>query len=224
MDSIVISLGGSVVLSDDIESPYFEKLMELLKKYCKKFKIYIIIGGGKTARNYIKLGRKLGLNEEDLDSIGIDITKINAKIITNLIGISNKKIPETTDEAKKIDKPIVVMGGTTPGHSTDMVGAELAEKTNSIKYIIATNVDGVYDKDPNIYPDAKQIKKISIDKLIDQLGTDWKAAGKNVVIDGPALVIIKRSKIQTLVLNGKKLDELEKAIFNKPFNGTIITI
>lgn len=103
-----------------------------------------------------------------------------------------------------------------------MVGAELAEKTNSIKYIIATNVDGVYDKDPNIYTDAKQIKNISIDKLINQLGTDWKTAGKNVVIDGPALVIIKRSKIQTLVLNGKKLDELEKAISNKPFNGTII--
>lgn len=222
MDSIVISLGGSVVLSDDIENSYFEKLINLFKKYSKKFKIYIVIGGGKTARNYINLGRKLGLNEENLDLIGIDITKVNAKIISYLIRLSNEKIPDTTDDAKKIDKPIVVMGGTTPGHSTDMVGAELAEKTNSIKYIIATNVDGVYDKDPNIYTDAKQIKNISIDKLINQLGTDWKTAGKNVVIDGPALVIIKRSKIQTLVLNGKKLDELEKAISNKPFNGTII--
>lgn len=113
MDSIVISLGGSVVLSDDIENSYFEKLINLFKKYSKKFKIYIVIGGGKTARNYINLGRKLGLNEENLDLIGIDITKVNAKIISYLIRLSNEKIPDTTDDAKKIDKPIVVMGGTT---------------------------------------------------------------------------------------------------------------
>jgi uridylate kinase len=114
------------------------------------------------------------------------------------------------------------MGGTNPGHSTDMVGAELAEKTNASKFIIATNVDGVYDKDPNIYKDAKQIKKISIKQLIAKYGTEWNTAGKNIVIDGPALGIIDRAKIPTFVLNGKKLDELEKAINNQPFKGTVI--
>ena len=224
MDSIVISIGGSVILSDDIGITYFEELANLLKKKCKQYKIYIIVGGGKTARTYIKLGRKLDLDEQTLDQIGIEITRTNARLLTNIIDISNENIPSTTDEAKKIDKPIVIMGGTTPGHSTDMVGAELAEKTNAIKYIIATNVDGVYDKDPNKFSDAKQLKEISIDKLIKKYGTNWEAAGKNVVIDGPSLEIIKRAKIPTFVLNGKKLDQLENAIANKQFEGTTIKI
>ena len=224
MDSIVISIGGSVILSDDIGITYFEELAKLLKKICKKYKIYIIVGGGKTARTYIKLGRELDLDEQKLDQIGIGITRTNAKLLTNIIGISNEDIPVTTEEAKKIDKPIVIMGGTTPGHSTDMVGAELAEKTNASKYIIATNVDGVFDKDPNKFSNAKQLNEITVDELIKKYGTDWGTAGKNVVIDGPALEIIKRAKIPTLVLNGKKLDQLKKAITDQQFNGTKIKI
>jgi len=222
MESIVIGLGGSVILSEDITISYFKDLVNLLKDLSKKYKIYLVIGGGRTARTYIKLGRELNLNEETLDKIGIEITRLNAKLIANIIDISNKFIPLTTDEAKLVKKPIVVMGGTTPGHSTDMVGAELAEKVGASKYIIATNVDGVYDKDPNKFKDAKQLKEISIKQLIQKYGTNWDVAGQNVVIDGPALEIIERAHIQTFVLNGKKLDELKKAITNQSFNGTII--
>jgi uridylate kinase len=224
MNSIVISLGGSVLISDDIDISYFENLKDLLKKLSDQYKIYIIIGGGKTARTYINLGRKLIFDENTLDNFGIEITRINAKILTNLLDESNKYIPKTTDEAKDIINNIVIMGGTTPGHSTDMVGAELAEKVGASKFIIATNVDGVYDKDPNKYRDAKQLREISIESLINEYGTDWKSAGKNIVIDGPALQIIKRAKIPTFVLNGKKLDELKKAIDDKDFNGTKIKI
>ena len=224
MESIVISIGGSVILSDDVHIPYFKNLVDILMKLCKTFKIYIIVGGGKTARTYIRLGRELNFDEDTLDEIGIDVTRINAKILTNILGISNKKIPHTTDDAKKLKNPIVVMGGTTPRHSTDMVGAELAEKVNASKFVIATNVDGVYDKDPNKFKDAKQIKEISIKQLIEEHGTKWGTAGKNVVIDGPALEIIKRAKIPTFVLNGKKLNQLERAITSQPFNGTTINV
>jgi len=224
MNSIVISLGGSVLLSDDLDIAFFKKLTNLLKQLSKQYKIYIIVGGGKTARTYIQLGRKLNFDEKILDQFGIDITRVNARFLTNLIEISNAEIPNSTDEAIKIDKPIIVMGGTTPGHSTDMVGAELAEKVSALKFIIATNVDGVYDKDPNKYSNAKQLKEISIEKLVNDYGTEWSVAGKNVVIDGPALQIIKRAKIPTFVLNGKKLEELDKVINNQLFNGTKIKI
>ncbi|OGS41111.1 MAG: hypothetical protein A3K77_07250 [Euryarchaeota archaeon RBG_13_31_8] len=222
MESIVVALGGSVILSDDITISYFNNLAILLKDLSKKYKIYLVIGGGKTARAYIKLGRDLNLNEETLDQIGIEITRLNAKIIANIVDISNKYIPQTTDEAMNVKKQVVVMGGTTPGHSTDMVGAELSEKIGASKYIIATNVDGVYDKDPNKFKDAIQLKEISIKQLIEKYGTRWDSAGQNVVIDGPALEIIDRAHIPTFVLNGKKLDELKKAIIGQTFNGTII--
>jgi uridylate kinase len=224
MQTVVITIGGSVILSNENDVSFLEKLADLLKKLCKQYKIFIITGGGKISRTYIEIGRNLGFNEEVLDEIGVDITRVNAKLLRNILKISNKKIPSTTDDAKKIDTPIVVMGGTTPGHSTDMVGAELAEKTNAERFIIATNVDGIYDKDPNKHQDAIQLKKVSIEQLIKSYGTGWDAAGKNIVVDGPALEIIKKAKINTFVVNGKRFDQLEKAVTGQSFDGTIITL
>jgi len=224
MKKIVISLGGSVLISEYENKTFIQNFTKLMKKTSENYKIYLVIGGGKTARNYIKVGRTLNLSEKKLDEIGIEITRVNASFLASILKFSNTKIPHTTNEAKNMKNPVVIMGGTTPGHSTDMVAAELAEKTKSAKLIIATNVDGIYDKDPNKYKNAKQIKEISVKKLIDQYGTEWESAGKNVVIDGPALKIIQRLKIPTFVLNGKKLDQLEKAIDNNSFNGTKIKI
>jgi len=170
------------------------------------------------------LGRELGLNEEILDDFGIRITRINARFLASIIEISNKEIPITTAEANKIEKPIVVMGGTTPGHSTDLVGAELAEKSGADRFIIATNVDGIFDKDPNKYDDATQLKEITVKELIKKYGTKWNAAGSNIVIDGPALEVINKIKIPTFIVNGNRLDQLEKAITNQNFEGTRIII
>ncbi len=224
METIVVSIGGSVIISEDADVSFFKKLVNLLNKLSSKYKIFIVVGGGKTARKYIELGRELGLSEETLDDLGIKITRINAKLLASIVETSNKKIPSTTSEANKINKTIVIMGGTIPGHSTDLVGAELAEKSGADRFIIATNVDGIYDKDPNKYDDAKQLREISIEKLIEKYGTGWNAAGSNVVIDGPALDVIDKIKIPTFVVNGKQLDQLEKAMTNQKFNGTRIII
>ena len=222
MKTVVVSIGGSVVLSDEADVLFLKNLTDLFKKICKEYKLFIIVGGGKIARRYIQLGRELGFDEDTLDLIGIDVTRVNARIITNLLGVSNKEIPNTTDEAIKLDKPIVVMGGTDSKHSTDLVGAELAEKTHAVRFVNATNVDGIYDKDPNKYKNATQLKEISIDQLITQYGTKWSAAGKNIFMDEPALEIIKRAKLTTYIVNGKRLDQLEKALYGQSFNGTII--
>ncbi len=224
MKTVVVSIGGSVVLSDEADAVFLINLTALFKKMSDEYKLFVIVGGGKIARRYIQLGRDLGFDEDTLDLIGIDVTRVNARIIANLIGSSNKEIPHTTKEALKLDFPIVVMGGTGPRHSTDLVGAELAEKTHAVRFVNATNVDGIYDKDPNKYRDAKQLKQVSIDQLIEQYGTTWGAAGKNIFMDEPALEVIKRRKIPTLIVNGKRLDELEKALTGEPFDGTIILV
>ncbi len=224
MESIILSIGGSVILAEEADVSFLKRLATLLKKISKQYKIYMIVGGGKIARSYIKRGRELNLDEDVLDQLGIDITRVNAKLLTSLIGISNDNIPLTTDEAERIDKPIVIMGGTIPGHSTDLVGAELAEKTGANKFIIATNVDGIYDKDPNKYSDAKQLKEVTIIELIKKYGTEWNSAGSNVVIDGPALELINKAKIPAFVVNGKRLNQLEKVMTNQLFDGTIIKV
>jgi len=224
MKTVVVSIGGSVVLSDEADAAFLKTLTDLFKKISKEYKLFVIVGGGKIARRYIQLGRELGFDEDTLDLIGIDVTRVNARIITNLLGVSNKEIPHTTDEAMKLDKSIVVMGGTDPKHSTDLVGAELAQKTHAVRFVNATNVDGIYDKDPNKYKDAKQLKEVTIDQLIEQYGTKWGTAGKNIFMDEPALEIIKRAKLATSIVNGKRLDQLEKALTGQPFDGTKILV
>jgi uridylate kinase len=222
MKTIVISIGGSVILSKEADTIFLRNLSNLLMKLSSQYKIFIIVGGGNVARKYIQLGRELNFNEFTLDQIGIDVTRVNAKILINILENTNKEIPNTTDEALNMNESIVVMGGTTPGHSTDMVGAELAEKISADLFIIATNVDGIYDKDPNKYDDAKKLMQIKIDELIKNHGIRWESAGKNTVIDGPALEIIKQARLTTYVVNGKQLDQLEKAITNQSFDGTKI--
>ena len=224
MKSIVLSLGGSVLLSDNQDHDYFQKLIHLLHHISTQYKLYMVVGGGNIARKYIRLGRHLDFNESRLDTLGIEITRVNAKLLTYLLDKTNTVIPSTTDEAKKMKTQIVVMGGTTPGHSTDMVGAELAEKVNAERFIIATNVDGIYDNDPKRYHNAKQLPTVSIDQLIKRYGTSWDSAGKHTVIDGPALKIIKRAKLTTYVVNGARLHQLENALLGRDFNGSKITV
>lgn len=222
MEKIVIAIGGSVLFSDQVAEDFFEKLNNLMQKLSKNYKIYLVVGGGKKARQLIKQRREQGLSEEKLDLIGIDVTRENAKYLSDKLENTNKIIPASTDEAEKLPDKIIVMGGTTPGHSTDMVAAELAQKIHASKFIVATNVDGVYNKDPNKFSDAVKYDEITIDEMVKEYGTNWESAGKNMVIDGPALGIIQKTRIPTFVLNGKNLEELEKAVTNKKFNGTLI--
>jgi len=229
LKTIVISIGGSIIASKDTDETFLEKLSNLLNDLSKDYKIFLIVGGGDIARRYIDIGRKLGLDEKSLDIIGIASTRVNAQFFTMLLDNSNKdEIPRNTDDAIKLSKTydIVVMGGTTPGHSTDMVGAELAEKSGANMFIIATNVDGIYDKDPRLHKDAKKFKKIKIDDLIKLVGgTDWRKAGSNVIVDGPACEIIKRNKIKTYVINGKNIEILKTLIEKcKLVEGTEIKI
>ena len=76
MKSIVISLGGSVLISEDLDYSFFNKLKNFLEQLINEYKIFIVVGGGKTARTYIKLGRKLNFDEKTLDKFGIDITRM----------------------------------------------------------------------------------------------------------------------------------------------------
>ncbi len=224
MKTLVLSLGGSILLSDTVTASYLTNLVTLLSRITKQYKLYIVVGGGPPARRYITLARQLHLDEFKLDHLGITITRANAQFLTMLLKQANTIIPETIQEAATLSDAIVVMGGTTHGHSTDMVGAELASYVQADRFVNATNVDGIYTKDPNTYKDAKQLKTIHINDLIKKYGTTWESAGKNVIIDGPALKIIKQARLPTLVVNGTRLDQLENALVGKSFDGTTIEV
>jgi len=223
MDTIVISLGGSVVLADDVDSTFYTELKELLSAQKDK-KIFVIVGGGPPARTYISRARKLQISEKKLDNIGIAITRVNALFLACQLLENLTVIPHSTQEALDLDQSLVIMGGTTPGHSTDFVGAELASLAKADLFVIATNVDGVFDKDPRKYDDAKMYASISVQELLEKYGGAWNAAGSNTVIDGPALQKIHDGHIPTIVVNGKNIKNLKNAIYHQPFHGTTISL
>jgi uridylate kinase len=88
----------------------------------------------------------------------------------------------------------------------------------------ATNVDGVYTRDPNKHRDAAFLPKMSFDDLLAVIGErEWTAAGAPGVIDGPATVLLARHGVPACVVRGTDLDNLGKAVAGQPFHGTHIT-
>lgn len=112
------------------------------------------------------------------------------------------------------------MGGTHPGHTTDAVSAMLAERIRATKLIIATNVKGVYDKDPRKFEDAIFLDRLSYDELLGIAATKEAGAGTSAVVDPLACKVVKRAKIPLKVVDGRNLDNLRKAILGETFEGT----
>ena len=121
--------------------------------------------------------------------------------------------PTSLKEAKiAVDSGlIVVAGGLNPGQSTNGAAALIAEKTNAIQFLNATDVDGIYDSDPNKNKKAKKFKRIEIKKLRNMLVHEDSVAGGYDLMDIVALKIIERSKIKTRVINSN-IKTLEKAL------------
>jgi len=225
MDAIVASVGGSIVVPGDDDAPFIKELAAMLLRVAESHKLYVVVGGGKVARYYIRTGRQLVQDEKFLDEMGIGATRLNARLLAAALGGSaNKSVPETIETAADVGKDyaIVIMGGTVPGHTTDAVSAMLAEKVGAARLVNATSVDGVYTADPNKDPGATKMPRLTFQELIDIVGTEHGEAGPNVVIDPVAAGIIARIKLPTYVVKGRDLKEFENALLGKEFIGTII--
>jgi uridylate kinase len=225
MTTIVLSVGGSILTPEGGEVDYINSLTAILKRYCSNNKLYLVVGGGPLARKYIGIARALGANEIELDELGIASTRLNARLLITALGSAAYPLPvESYEDAlvKAQEFPIIVMGGTQPGHTTDAVAIMLAEYIEADKFINVTSVDGVYTADPKLEPNAKKLDRLTPDELIKITQRDKHTAGPHIVIDPMAARIIKRSGIVTYVLDGHDLTALENAIMGKTFNGTII--
>lgn len=225
MKTVVISLGGSILIPE-LENHLIREYIPVLKKIAKKCQLYVVVGGGGEARRYIEVSRKLGIDEGTSDEIGILITRLNATLLIASLGNDcYPKVAETHNEARKFGESgkIVIMGGITPGQTTDAVAAVLAERVLASVFINATSVDGAYDKDPKKHPDAKKFDTMTPAQLLEIVGRTALSAGSNNVLDVIAARIVERSKIPLVVLDGREPKNLENAILKGKFSGTIVS-
>jgi len=214
---IVITIGGSIIIKDHNYMKFMD-YAEVLRDLTDENEIFVVVGGGKTARDYIEIARALGSSEALCDDIGIEVTRLNAKLLIAALGdYAYPEVPQNFREALQFasTKKIVVMGGTEPAHSTDAVGSILAEFVGAELLINATSVNGLYNKDPNKYSDAKMYNEIKPSKMIDLISTKDIKAGTYEFFDMTAIQIIKRSRIKTVILNGGDANNIKTAINGK---------
>ncbi len=216
---VVISLGGSIVAGDEIDVDYIKKFREFMDS-CEE-KVYVVVGGGATARRYIAGAKNLEMDEYTLDEIGIMATRLNARLL--ITPQTYPYVPESIPEAIKAGKSYknVVMGGTEPGHTTDGVALLLAEKLGEKKVINMTSVGGIYDKDPKKYNDAQLIERLSYDDAKSMFHSRRMDAGLNIPLDLLAIKIAERSGIEIHIV-GREIDTLKKVIENENYKGTVI--
>jgi len=223
---VVLSLGGSSLLTGTGDREYLERLAALLKRLGASGPLAVVVGGGRTARDYIDLGRALGLTEVELDELGIDVTRLHARLLAGRIGPPTPAHPPTTvgqavHELGRVSP--VVMGGTEPGHTTDGVAALLAVRLRSVRMVNATRVGALFDRDPRKDPTARPVRSLSWDAFRAVVYRDSSdRAGQEFVFDRLGADLLHRAKIPLSIVDGRDLAKLEAALTGASFGGTLV--
>ena len=113
---VVIKLSGSVFHNDNNQDQ-----IEVLKKYSSMLidissivQPVVVTGGGQIARFYINTARKLGLDESSLDLMGIDVSRLNAKLLISSLGNHvYPNVPKSLDDISNFmeSNKIIISGG-----------------------------------------------------------------------------------------------------------------
>jgi uridylate kinase len=220
----VISLGGSVLVPNKIDIEFLKKFKNIIKEEIKNGKKFIIIvGGGKTARNYQNAAKRvIKVSNEDLDWLGIHATKINAHLLLTIFRkYAYYRIIKNPKEKIKLKEKILIAAGWKPGFSTDYDAVLLAKTYGSDTIINLTNVDYVYDKDPNKFKDAKPFEKISWKDYLNLIEEKW-IPGMSAPFDPIASKLAQKFKFKAVIINGNNLKNLKNYLENKNFKGTLI--
>lgn len=218
---VVISLGGSVL---GFNAERIRRFADVIEEVSKDNKVFVVVGGGRIAREYINIARELGADNTFCDYMGIEVTRLNAMLLASALKSAPKKVPKDFIEAYELSKiyDVIVMGGTFPGHTTDATSALLAEFVKADILLNATSVDGVYSEDPKVNPNAKRFERIKVGDLIEIVAKAEAKAGGSFVMDLLALKIIQRSKIKTVVFLGEPENILKVLEGNFSEIGTLI--
>jgi len=224
---LVIKIGGHLVTPNSPETvrKYADVLSELRGD---GHRLVVVVGGGKEARRYISLARELGASEGACDLLGILLTRANALLLSIALGdAAYAYVPSTLEEFLKLyesnfDNKIIILGGLVPGQSTNAVAALVAETIEADLLINATNVDGVYTQDPRKSREAKLMEEVTVEVLEKMLSKEKQMAGNYPLLDLTAINILKRSKVRTVILNGKDPRNIIKAVRGEKIGTRIV--
>lgn len=228
---VILKLSGEA-LSGDKKSGYDDELISDIARQVKQIvdkgiDVGIVIGGG----NYWRGRSNDNIDRTKADQIGMLATIMNCiyvseifrscGLMTNILTPfecgSMTKLFSKDMANKYFGKGMVVFfaGGTGhPYFSTDTGIVLRAIELDADAILLAKAIDGVYDSDPKINPQAKKYDKLPIQEVVDK---------KLGVIDMTASVMCMENKMPLMIFGLNEKDSILNAMTGR-FNGTIVTV
>ena len=229
---ILLKLSGEALMGEQ----EFGISSEVIASYSRQIKeivdlgveVSIVIGGGNIFRGLS--GAAQGVDRVTGDHMGMLATVINSLALQNSIeklGVPTRV--QTAIEMPKIAEPfikrkaqrhlekgrVVIFGAGTgnPYFTTDTAAALRAIEMNTDVVIKATKVDGVYDKDPVKYPDAKKYETVTYNEV---LAKDLK------VMDATAISLCRENRLPIIVFDSLTEGNLKKVIMGEQIGTTVL--
>ena len=229
---ILLKLSGEALMGDqefgissDVIASYAKQIKEIVDLGVE---VSIVIGGGNIFRGIS--GAAQGVDRVTGDHMGMLATVINSLALQNSIeklGVPTRV--ETAIEMPKIAEPfikrraqrhlekgrVVIFGAGTgnPYFTTDTAAALRAIEMGTDVVIKATKVDGIYDKDPVKFADAKKYEKVTYNEV---LAKDLK------VMDATAISLCRENKLPIIVFNSLVEGNLKKVIMGENIGTTVV--
>ena len=232
---VLLKISGEALLGDQqfgIDPKPVEMIAEEIRSiYERGVEIAVVVGGGNIFRG-MKNSAKLGMDQASGDYVGMLATVMNAVVlqcalkkievdcrVQTAIAINQIGEPYLRHRAiRHLEKGRVVIfaaGTGNPFFTTDTASALRASEINAEVMLMAKNgVDGIYDDDPRVNPNAKKLDRVSYDEIIKK---DLK------VMDTSACALCKQNKIPINVFDFKAQGSLVK-IMNGEDVGTYVSV
>lgn len=222
---VVISLGGSLIVPDKINTKFLEAFKRTLRKHYEKHKFVVVCGGGTIARKYISILAAEGKSQRELSIAGIRATRMNALILMQLFGKeANNILPFNMKDVKdSLAKNKVIFCGAlrfAPNSTSDSTAAKLAHYFGA-DFINMTNVKGLYSDNPLTNKNARFISHESWKEFEKRALKLKYHSGQHFVLDQKASVTIREYKIKTFII-GSDTKNIDKILDGKKFAGTLI--
>lgn len=224
MKTIVLSLGGSLIVPSRLDHAYLRAFRRFVLDLLKQgYRVIIVCGGGRLAADYINAAKDLAkVDADNLDLLGIYATKINAQLVKSLFGkLAHDTVVEDPSKKVATSKKIVVGSGWKPGFSSDQDAVLLAQQFKADTILNLSNIPYVYDKDPNKHKHPKALKELSWSRYISLIPKRWTPR-LNTPFDPVASRTAQKAKLKVVVMGGKDLKNVKDYLSGRKFRGTVI--
>ena len=230
MNLTVLSVGGSIIAPDKVDSTFLKAFREAIVDYLeedKDAKLILVCGGGAPARVYQEAYRAVrgDGDTESQDWLGIKATHLNGEVLRAIFSAytSDSVVTDPTDEKISFKGRILVAAGWKPGFSTDTDAVFLARRFGGKKVVNLSNIKKVYTDDPRKNPDAVPLDSISWKDFRKMVGSEWKP-GLNAPFDPVASKIAEEEAMTVICADGRNIENTLAILRNKEFEGTVISL